>query len=191
MVEAANIVAILLAAGTSQRFGTGDKLLAPLDGEPLALHAARRIVELAPRRRIAVCRDEHGALAQLLASHGFGIVVNPHPEYGLSQSLSHGIAEAALGPETAALICLADMPFVSTRHLRNLIGRFDAANAPIVASSNGKVTMPPALFARALFEKLQSGEGDRGGKALLADAALVHAGSDELADIDRPGDLPE
>ena len=50
--------------------------------------------------------------------------------------------------------------------------------------------MPPALFARSLFETLRGGEGDRGGKTLLADAALVHAGADELADIDRPGDIP-
>jgi molybdenum cofactor cytidylyltransferase len=190
MVEAANIAVILLAAGTSQRFGTDDKLLAHLAGEPLALHAARHIVELAPRRRIAVCRDDHGALARLLASHGFEIIVNPHPEHGLSRSLSCGIAETARGPDAAAMVCLADMPFVSTGHLRKLIARFDPVETPIVASTNGDATMPPALFARALFEKLRSGEGDRGGKALLADAALVHARADELADIDRPDDLP-
>lgn len=190
MVEAANIAAILLAAGTSQRFGAEDKLLAPLAGEPLALHAARRIVELAPGRRIAVCHDDQGMLAQQLAAEGFEIVVNPHPERGLSQSLACGIAEAALGPELAALICLADMPFVSTGHLRNLLTRFDPRAAPVVASSNGDAAMPPALFSRALFERLRSSEGDRGGKALLADAALVHAHANELVDIDRPGDLP-
>lgn len=190
MIEAANVTAILLAAGTSQRFGAEDKLLAPLTGEPLALHAARRIVELVPGRRIAVCPDDHGMLAQLLAAEGFEIVVNPHPERGLSQSLSCGITEAALGPEVAALICLADMPFVSTGHLRNLLTRFDPSTAPAVASSNGDAAMPPALFSRALFETLRSGQGDRGGKALLADATLVQAGADELVDIDRPGDLP-
>lgn len=190
MVEAANIAAILLAAGTSQRFGAEDKLLAPLAGEPLALHAARHIVELAPRRRIAVCRDDDGPLAQLLAAHGFEIVANPHPEYGMSRSLSFGIAEAAQGPNVAAMVCLADMPFVGTGHLRNLIARFDAVEAPVVASTNGDATMPPALFARALFEKLRGGKGDRGGKALLADAALVKAHADALMDIDRPGDLP-
>jgi len=190
MAEAANIAAILLAAGTSQRFGSDDKLVAPLAGEPLALHAARRIVELAPRRRIAVCRDDDGKLARLLAAHGFEIVANPHPEHGLSRSLSCGIAEAARGPDVAAMVCLADMPFVGTGHLRKLIARFDAVEAPVVASTNGDATMPPALFARALFEKLRSGEGDRGGKALLAGAALVHANADELADIDRPDDLP-
>jgi len=190
MIEAANVAAILLAAGTSQRFGAEDKLLAPLTGEPLALHAARRIAELEPGRRIAVCPDDHGMLARKLAAEGFEIVVNPHPERGLSQSLSCGIAAAALGPEVAALICLADMPFVSTGHLHNLLMRFDPSTAPVVASSNGDAAMPPALFSRALFETLRSGEGDRGGKALLADAALVRADADELVDIDRPGDLP-
>ncbi|AJA08123.1 hypothetical protein SKP52_05990 [Sphingopyxis fribergensis] len=190
MVQVADVSAILLAAGTSNRFGAEDKLLAPLAGEPLALHAARRIVELLPKRRIAVCKDTDGALAQLLASNGFKIIVNPHPEHGLSQSLSCGIAEAALGREAAALICLADMPFVSTRHLRELLTRFDPRTAPAVASSNGNAAMPPALFSRALFDKLRNGEGDRGGKALLADAALVHADPDELLDIDRPDDLP-
>ncbi len=190
MIDATNIAAILLAAGTSRRFGADDKLLAPLDGAPLALHAARRIVELAPGRRIAICPDDHGMLARALAELGFEIVANPHPERGLSQSLSCGISAATPGPEAAALICLADMPFVSAGHLRNLIDRFDVRNAPIVASTNGEAAMPPALFARSLFETLRGGEGDRGGKTLLADAALVHAGADELADIDRPGDIP-
>lgn len=191
MVEAANIAAILLAAGTSQRFGSDDKLLAHLAGEPLALHAARRIVELAPRRRIAVCRDDDGKLARLLAAHGFEIVANPHTEHGLSRSLACGIAEAARGPDVAAMVCLADMPFVGTGHLRKLIARFDPVEAPVVASTNGDATMPPALFARALFETLRSGEGDHGGKALLAGAALVPAPAGELVDIDRPSDLPK
>lgn len=189
MVEAANIAVILLAAGTSQRFGTDDKLLAPLAGEPLALHAARHIAQLAPRRRIAVCRDDHDALARLLASHGFEIIANPNPEQGLSRSLSCGIAEAARGPDAAAMVCLADMPFVGAGHLRKLIARFDPLAAPVVASTNGDAAMPPALFARALFDTLRSGEGDRGGKALLADAALVPAPAGELVDIDLPDDL--
>ena len=189
MSDAGDIAAILLAAGASRRFGTADKLLATFAGEPLALHAARRIVELTPGRRIAVCPDDHGMLAELLASRGFEIVVNPYPERGLSHSLSCGIAEAARGPETAALVCLADMPFVGTGHLRSLLARFDRVSAPVVASSDGKTAMPPALFDRALFDRLRASEGDRGGKALLANAALVMAGPGELADIDRPGDL--
>lgn len=189
MTNPGDIAAILLAAGQSRRFGNADKLLAPFAGEPLALHAARQIVALAPGRRIAVCHDGGGALAAMLAALDFDIVVNPHPERGLSQSLSYGIAEAARGPEQAALICLADMPFVGARHLGNLLARFDPHDAPVVASSDGETAMPPALFARPLFDRLRAGTGDRGGKALLAGAARVMTSVGELADIDRPEDL--
>lgn len=189
MIDAGDTAAILLAAGQSLRFGTDDKLLAPLGGEPLALHAARRIVELAPRRRIAVCREADGTLAGQLAGLGFEIVANPHTGRGLSQSLSYGIAAAACGPEAAVLVCLADMPFVSIGHLRNLLLRFDPSEAPAVASTNGEAAMPPALFGRSLFDRLQEARGDRGGRALLTGAALVAAGAGELADIDQPEDF--
>lgn len=189
MIDADNIAAILLAAGASRRFGAADKLVAPLAGEPLALHAARRIVELAPGRRIAVCPDAQGALARQLAMLDFEIVANPDRDRGLSHSLALGIAAAAESREAAALVCLADMPFVGIGHLRAMLAQFDAAGAPVVASSNGTAAMPPALFARAHFGRLRASTGDRGGKALLADAVLVTAGADELVDIDRPDDL--
>ncbi len=187
MIEAGRVVAILLAAGRSERFGS-DKLMALLDGKPLALHAARRIVELAPGRRIAVCQSTDGPLAAQLNDLGFEIVTNPHPERGLSQSLVRGIA--AVGTAEAALVCLADMPFVTAAHLEALLARFDAGTTPVVASVRGDTPMPPALFARSLFGALQAGEGDRGARAQLAGAALVAADAAELADIDQPGDLP-
>lgn len=189
MIDAGDIAAILLAAGQSRRFGPNDKLLAPLVGEPLALHAARRIVELAPGRRIAVCHAADNVLARQLAALDFEIVVNPDPERGLSHSLARGIGEAAQGAQAAALVCLADMPFVTTVHLRALLARFDMAEAPVVGSTNGRVAMPPALFARALFDRLTASSGDRGGQALLTGAALVAASARALADIDRPADL--
>ena len=189
IIEASDIAAILLAAGASRRFGTSDKLAAPLAGEPLALHAARRIVNLAPGYRIAVCPDIDGVLARQLAALGFDIIANPDSDRGLSHSLALGIAAAAEGRAAAALICLADMPFVGIGHLRAILTRFDTATAPVVASTNGTAAMPPALFARAHFDRLRARQGDRGGKALLADAVLVAARADELADIDRPEDL--
>lgn len=190
MEKAGNIAAILLAAGRSRRFGANDKLLAPVAGDPLAIHAARRLVELAPARLLAVCPDRAGALAQRLMALGFDVIANPHDGRGLSYSLACGVAEAARGGEAAALICLADMPFVSAGHLRRLTARFDPVLRPVVASTNGETAMPPAIFARALFDRLSAGEGDRGGKALLENAELIAAGAGELADVDRPEDIP-
>lgn len=190
MITAGELAVILLAAGRSTRFGAEDKLLADLDGTPLALHAAATLARLGAGQRIAVCHTADGALAQALAAMGFTVVVNAQPERGLSTSLACGITEAAGGTARAALVCLADMPLVSPAHIARLSARWDETTAPVVASTNGEAAMPPAIFARALFADLQSGSGDRGGRALLRGAALVQASAEELADIDRPEDLP-
>jgi molybdenum cofactor cytidylyltransferase len=189
MIEADQVIALLLAAGQSVRFGRGDKLLAEVEGKPVVMQAAERIIGLRPARRIAVCNSSEGVAPELLARLGFEILVNRHPERGLSSSLSLGVGEAARGAGAAALICLADMPFVSLAHLQRLLARFDETTAPVVASARDGLAMPPALFGRAKFQRLQRAEGDQGGRDLLGMAALVDASASELADIDIPQDL--
>ncbi|WP_089216830.1 nucleotidyltransferase family protein [Sphingopyxis indica] len=188
MIEPEAIAAVLLAAGRSQRFGARDKLAEPLGGVPLALHAARRIADLDAGVRIAVCAEE-SPLAGEFARLGFAIKVNAEPELGLSHSLALGIEAAAVAGARAALVLLGDMPFVRTDHLRALLAGFDPDEAPVVASAREGIAMPPALFARSLFDTLRDSSGDRGGRALLGAARLVAAPAAELADIDRPADL--
>lgn len=189
MIDRDRVTVILLAAGQSNRFGNSDKLLTPLRGTPLALHAAKAIVDLKPGRRIAVCPDDGGNLTALLAARGFEIVANPDRAAGLSVSLRLGIGAARKGQAQAVLLCLADMPFVTTSHLEALLARFHADDAPVVASSRDGVAMAPALFARSRFAALSKVRGDRGGRALLASAALVPAATGTLIDIDRPEDM--
>lgn len=188
MTEPERIAAVLLAAGRSRRFGARDKLAETLDGVPLALHAAQRIADLGVGTRIAVCAEE-SPLAGELARLGFAIQVNAEPERGLSRSLALGIAAAADSGAEAALVLLGDMPFVRTDHLRALLAGFDPGDAPVVASARDGIAMPPAIFARSLFDTLRESSGDRGGRALLGAARLVAAPAAELADIDRPADL--
>lgn len=186
MIEAVRVAVLLLAAGASRRFGNEDKLLTGLAGKPLALHAAGSIDALSPGRRIAICASE--ALAEPLRELGFEIVWNAEPDKGQSHSIALGV-EAA-GDAEAILICLADMPFVSPAHLQRLLDEFDQDSAAVVASTAGGAAMPPALFGKRHFSALRLLEGDRGARALLAGARLVLADACELADIDRPRDLP-
>lgn len=189
MIDAGDVALILLAAGQSSRFGDQDKLLADLNGQPLVLHAAQRVVELNPGRKIAVCGHEVGTL---LKPSGFELMANPDARFGLSTSLALGIEAAARGQASAALICLGDMPFVSLGHLRALLAGFDAEQAPVVASrKNGTNSrgMPPAIFARTFFAQLQSGQGDQGARSLLSSASFVGASAEELTDIDSTEDM--
>lgn len=188
MIEPAKIAAILLAAGRSERFGDADKLLVPLDGVPLALHAARRMTEIGVGWRFAVCRAG-SPLIEGLSDLGFETKINPDPARGLSSSLALGIEQARLANAEAALVVLGDMPFVSSAHLSALIARFDTENSPLVASSRDGIRMPPALFGKRFFARLEAAKGDEGGRSLFSDATLVSADPTELRDIDHPEDI--
>ena len=187
MIDPAEIAVLLLAAGQSERFGS-DKLLVQLQGMPVALHAAARLSEIGAGRGIAVCRAA-SPLAEELAARGFDVVVNPDPARGLSSSLALGVRRAQLVGAKAALVALADMPFVSAGHFAALLASFDPDTAPVVASERAGVPMPPALFSRLVFDDLCAAKGDRGARNLLQRAVRVAADPHELADIDRPEDI--
>lgn len=135
---------------------------------------------------IAVCSDDD--VATVVADRGFRVVSNGEPDKGLSYSLALGIASMPVGMD-AVLICLADMPFVTARHLRALRSAFDAERAPVVASDLDGRPTPPALLGRSAFAALSRLQGDRGARDLLVTAVRVAANSRLLADIDLPSDL--
>ena len=108
-----------------------------------------------------------------------------------SISRARSASVTAIVPHTGAASLLHGGDLATARRL------FPVAPEPFIDLSTGinphpypLPQMPPALFARSLFGALQTGEGDQGGRALLSGAALVAADAAELADIDRPGDLP-
>lgn len=189
MAALSRTAAVVLAAGLSRRYGTASKLHADLGGKPLALHIARTIGALPLAARFAVCRFGDEELARMFEREGFTIVINPDSARGLSSSLALGVAAAAGRDVDAALVCLADMPNVSRRHLQALIGELDGADDMIGSSTKSGPTTPPATFGRGHFEALMSLEGDRGARELLAAARTLQVPASELDDFDTPADF--
>jgi molybdenum cofactor cytidylyltransferase len=176
------VAALLLAAGRSSRFGTADKLVASLGGVPLALRAARTLLEVPVAARFIVMGEAR------FDCPGFETVANPEPEAGLSLSIAMGIAAAESVGAHAVLIALADMPFVTREHYARILA-FHRGRSSRATSSNGESTMPPALFGGDWFGELKMLAGDRGAQSLLSAADIVKADPDELLDIDRVDDL--
>jgi len=185
MIAAEAVAVVLLAAGTSTRFGPRDKLAEPLDGLALGLHAARTLGQIPFGAHIVVGRRG----GPDFRPYGFAPVINPDPAAGQSGSISLGLAKARLADPEAVLIALADMPFVTRGHIEALLARYDDAH-PVVGSSDRTRASPPVLFGAALFSTLDLLTGDVGARMLLKTASLVIAPCRELADIDTPADLP-
>ncbi len=181
---------VLLASGMSSRFG-GDKLMADLGGAPLLMRTAGMLGDLKVARGFAVVGQDQLARQTVLSPLGWNIVHNPKPEDGQGASIALGVAAVRKAGLSAALIMLADMPFVPRNHLSGLVAGL-GPGAPAVMSLIGDRLMPPAIFGASIFPKLEMLKGDQGARQIVSSlSGLEHLALDlqSAVDIDTPADL--
>ncbi len=105
---------------------------------------------------------------QLPASllEGLKVVVNPAYEQGMASSLRAGLS--ALGPQVAAaLIVLADQPFVRPETLNQLADQHRRTKAQIVIPSYQGIRGNPVLIDRSIFPEVMALQGDVGCRAIF------------------------
>jgi molybdenum cofactor cytidylyltransferase len=190
MISASKPIAgVILAAGGASRMGRPKQLL-DWGGRPLVRVAAEQALASRLDTLLVVVGAASAEVGAALA--GLPLRIVPCPEYASGQSASLRAGIAALGPEVAAaLVLLADQPFVTAAIIDRLIAEWRATAAPIVAPAYRGVRGNPVLFARALFPELLAVTGDRGARQVIASdparVATVPFDDDRpLADIDTP-----
>lgn len=190
------LVGLILAAGRGSRFddtGQTNKLLAMIEGLPVACHSASVLAERC-QHRVAVVRPGTPVLADWLKQLGCVVVECPDAHSGMGHSLAWGVASAArLFDPKALLVTLGDMPFVqpaTVARLADIAGSPKALAAPVYQGKRGH----PVLFGSHWFEALGRSAGDRGAEAVLRDnpslTLLEVSDPGVLRDIDLPTDLP-
>lgn len=167
---ARSVAAIILAAGESRRFG-GAKLLAPLDGRPVAQH----VIDAATASSVEPVVLVVGAGAEeLLAALQLGrasVVRNAAFATGQASSLQAGLG--AVSGADAVVVLLADMPGVRTALIEALVAKQRSSHAAAVASVWRGRRTPPTLLHRDLWPALHELRGDVGAREVLAGRADV------------------
>jgi molybdenum cofactor cytidylyltransferase len=186
-----NVAAIVLAAGQSRRMEGANKLLEDFKGKPLIRRAVEATLASKVSPVIVVTGKDEEAIKQALKGLNVRFVNNPDYAEGLSSSLKAGIR--AVPEESAgAIICLGDMPHVSSALIDRLIASFAPERvAMIVAPVKNKQRGNPVLWARRFFPELLKLEGDIGARKLTSfyDEGLLEievADDSAFADIDTP-----
>ncbi|MBB6732027.1 nucleotidyltransferase family protein [Cohnella zeiphila] len=124
------------------------------------------------------------------------VVVCADAGRGMAHSLRCGVGCAMSDGCDAAVVVLADQPFVTAGMMRGLVDCWRSdPRLDYVASGDGGAIMPPVLLAGATFQDVARLEGDRGAKRLLerpdwAGRVIPAEEPERLMDVDTP-DLME
>ena len=188
MAAMSGVSCIVLAAGSSSRFGS-DKRAARLgDGRSL-LDATLDSIPPLFEQRILVLHPGDEALAAAHAADWHTLIA-PMAAQGMGHSLATGLAAAA--GTNGVLVVLADMPAVRASTYAGLVNllRHDRLVLPRYKGQRGN----PVGIGKDFFAELAVPEGDHGARRLLqAHAEAIHwldcDDAGVLKDVDRPEDL--
>ncbi len=190
------VVAVVLAAGASARFGS-PKLLAPLDGRPVLQHALDAVAAAGIVDVVVVLGETAAAVEAAITWRTERRTVNPRPADGLASSLRCGLDAAVEVPGAdAILIVLGDQPAVRPgviRAILNAAADLATASAPFLRARYVDDPAPnPVLVRRSAWALAAGLDGDRGLGALLAsrpDLVIAIESPGDNPDIDTPADL--
>jgi molybdenum cofactor cytidylyltransferase len=187
-----NIGVIVLAAGASSRMGSPKQLLS-YKSTNLLQHTLDAAEGSTGGIVLAILGAHSSAILKEIKNSGAHFICNPDWEEGMGASIRYGINSLmSLNPQTeAAMLLVADQPFVTTALLNELMGTYRKEKKGIIACDYGETYGPPVLFDKNYFPELLQLKGDSGAKRLVQiykDDTIMIAFPEGVIDIDTKED---
>src|SRR5271156_599395 len=159
------IGAVILAAGTSSRMGEAKQLLR-LGGSTLLDQVVHNLCGSRVAEIVIVLGHEAETIKQQTAVKNLKVVVNESYRQGMGTSLRAGLS-ALSSDVDAALIVLADQPFVRPATFDQIIEHYRQSQAQIVIPIYKGFRGNPVLLDRSVFPEVMALTGDIGCRAIF------------------------
>jgi len=184
---------IILAAGTSSRMGSENKLLLDHNSKSLIQHSLDQLLELPFNQYILVTGHEN---EKLLSSINFKealtVTHNPAFETGQTSSIKSGLACVSSDADYF-MICLSDMPFLTTNLIKKFLSFACMEHASISRPWINQSPGHPVLFAKKYADELLACTDSNGCRTVIQanmDSLVKYKTEEEayIKDIDLPKD---
>lgn len=184
---------ILLAAGESRRMAGINKLMLPVDGQPLLRRTvltlqASRLTEL-----VVVLGHEMEKAKTALAGLDVRTVYNADYRAGQMSSVHCGLS-ALVQPCDGVMICLTDQPLLTTQDIDALIELYVRSSGAIVVPTYQERRGNPIVLAAAHRERILADGRNLGCKKLIENhpelvTTAVMDNDHFIFDLDTPEDI--
>lgn len=191
------IGAIILAAGSSRRFGDDKRKTLLNEGDSVLVRTINNVASILGSTLVVLRfgdRQYADELGDMIEQPNVSYFLAPDSAKGMAHSLGNAIH--SVSDLDAIMVFLADMPYIQTDTVNKLLTALDTheGEAPIIVPTLNGTPGHPVIFDQAYFAELQALEGDRGARSVVDGHQdnLVLVEVDDpgvLKDIDTPNDL--
>ena len=178
---------IILAAGSSRRYGKTNKLVQIFQDKPIIRHVIDVLLEEnEPKDLLVVVGYEKSKIIDLINNPKIKIVNNIDYKRGIGTSIScamRHIEDYIQG----VMIIPADMPFISKVDLQNLENKFIELNSTKVVFPKYENSLGnPVILPKSYFDILKNLKADEGARSHIKNKeyVTVNAGIGTTLDID-------
>ena len=172
---------IILAAGSSSRFGNTKQLL-HFKGKTLLQHTMEEAAEAGAEPVVVVTGANADEISKEIKNEKIEIVFNKDWEQGMASGIIIGLKKAISlnNKMEKAIIAVCDQPFISSSLFQQLYQKQNESAKYIVACCYADTIGTPALFTQKYFDVLMKLKGDEGAKKLMKTY------SEDVATVDFP-----
>jgi xanthine dehydrogenase accessory factor len=164
--ETGPLMAVVLAAGESKRFG-GAKALAPFGKTSLLGHAVGELRGVGGLSDVSVVVGARAdAVAAVAGALGARVVVHPEWARGMTSTLRAAVADAKKRGASALLVGTVDQTTAKRGHLARMVSAYRDRSS-LVASGYAGTLGIPALFGSAHFDEVLRLTDEERGKDML------------------------
>ena len=187
-----SIKKILLAAGSSNRYGIKNKLAALIKDKPIINHTLDVLLKTFHHNEIiVVVGHDFQNIINLINNPVIKYIKNKNYKNGIGTSISTAMKEIGTNAD-GVMIIPGDMPFITKEDLNKLEKKFlELKCTKVVCPKYNSIIGNPVLLPKSYFKILENLKDDIGAKSYIKneDLSFVQANIGTTIDVDTAENL--